>query len=187
MNKIITHFGWTRTALITPVTMLITSVGFFSFLFFKDGLAGPVIAFTGLAPLSIAVFFGSAQNCLSKAAKYSVFDATKEMAFIPLGHECKLKGKAAIDGVGSRLGKSGGSLIHTGLLTIFTTLSASAPYVAAILMVVIVFWIYATRALGWQFKTLVASQETQSSDELHEREPTLSELKPVINRIPASS
>ena len=56
------------------------------------------------------------------------------MAFIPLGHECKLKGKAAIDGVGSRFGKSGGSMIHQGLLMIFGTVSMSAPYVAVILM-----------------------------------------------------
>ena len=70
------------------------------------------------------------------------------MAFIPLGHECKLKGKAAIDGVGSRFGKSGGSIIHQGLLMIFGTVSMSAPYVAAILLLVIVGWMYAVRSLG---------------------------------------
>ena len=90
--------------------MLITSAGFFGFMFFKDNMSDAVVALTGTTPLAIAVFFGSAQNCLSKAAKYSFFDTTKEMAFIPLGHESKLKGKAAIDGVGSRIGKSGGSL-----------------------------------------------------------------------------
>ena len=91
-----------------------------------------------MAPLALVVFFGGAQNCLSKAAKYSVFDATKEMAFIPLDHDVKLKGKAAIDGVGSRLGKSGGSLIHQGLLMMFGSLSLSSPYVAVILMVFII-------------------------------------------------
>lgn len=162
MAKIITRFGWTKTALITPVIMLITCIGFFLFLFFRDHLAGIVVTLTGTTPLAIAVFFGGAQNCLSKAAKYSVFDATKEMAYIPLSHDSKLKGKAAIDGVGSRFGKSGGSLIHQGLLLIFHTLSASAPYVAAILMTVIFFWIGAARSLGRQFSALVAASNPSS-------------------------
>ena len=119
------------------------------------------LALTGFAPLTISVFFGFAQNCLSKAAKYSVFDATKEMAFIPLDHDLKLKGKAAIDGVGSRLGKSGGSLIHQGLLMIFGTFTGSAPFVAGILMGVIAIWITATRALGKQFGSLTHTEEEE--------------------------
>jgi ATP:ADP antiporter, AAA family len=161
MAKLISRFGWTKIALITPVVMLITCTGFFSFLFLKDHLAW-VVALTGTTPLAIAVFFGGAQNCLSKAAKYSVFDTTKEMSFIPLSHECKLKGKAAIDGVGSRFGKSGGSLIHQGLLAVFSTLSASAPYVAGILMAVIFFWIGAVKSLGKQFSALVALTNPKS-------------------------
>lgn len=162
MTSLLNRFGWTRTALITPVILLITSIGFFSFMFFKDNLTDFVMALTGTTPLAIAAFIGAAQNCLSKASKYSVFDGTKEMAFIPLSHECKLKGKAAIDGVGSRFGKSGGSMIHQGLLMIFTTVSASAPYVAGALLIVIACWIYATRLLGKQFNTLVATQHQEA-------------------------
>ena len=94
---------------------------------FRNDLSDFVYLLTGTTPLAIAVFFGAAQVCTSKACKYSIFDSTKEMAFIPLGHECKLKGKAAIDGVGSRFGKSGGSMIHQGLLMFFGTVSMSAP------------------------------------------------------------
>lgn len=154
MAYIIGKLGWTRTALITPVVMLITCGGFFAFLLFQDHLGGAALALTGFTPLAISVFFGFAQNCLSKAAKYSVFDATKEMAFIPLDHELKLKGKAAIDGVGSRLGKSGGSLIHQSLLVLFATFTGSAPYVAVILIGVIFVWITTTRALGKEFNNV---------------------------------
>lgn len=162
MARIIDRFGWTRTALITPVIMLITSAGFFSFMFFQDYLGGETLSFIGTTPLVIAVFFGAAQNCLSKAMKYSVFDSTKEMAFIPLSHESKLKGKAAIDGIGSRMGKSGGSLIHTALLMILGSLAASAPYVAGILTGVIGLWILATRSLGKQFNALATTEKAPS-------------------------
>jgi AAA family ATP:ADP antiporter len=134
--------------------MLISGIGFFTLLLFKDTLPLDALLF-GTTPLAAIVFIGGAQNCMSKGCKYSVFDATKEMAFIPLDRDFKLKGKAAIDGVGSRFGKSGGSLLHQGLLLIFTTLSASAPYVAAILLVVIIAWIYAVRSLGVQLHELV--------------------------------
>lgn len=166
MSKLISRFGWTRTALITPVIMLVTSIGFFVFMLFRYDLADPVYILFGVTPLAIAVFFGASQVCMSKACKYSVFDSTKEMAFIPLGHECKLKGKMAIDGVGSRLGKSGGSLIHQGLLMIFATVSASGPYVALVVIGVIVVWIIATRSLGKQFTALIGDQAREDIGEL---------------------
>ena len=146
--------GWTFTALITPVILLLTSIGFFTFFFVQN--ASPTLVFSslGLTPLAIVAFFGSAQNILSRGAKYSVFDATKEMAFVPLNPESKLVGKAAIDGICSRLGKSGGSVVHQGFLILFSSITASAPYVAAVLFGVIIIWVVAVRLLGRQFNEL---------------------------------
>lgn len=144
-------FGWTFTAFITPGILLITSIGFFGFFFIKDQPVPVVPLIQGMTPLALVVFFGSAQNILSRAAKYTVFDATKEMAFVPLSAQCKLKGKAAIDGVCSRFGKSGGSAIHATLLMSFASFTESAPYVAAILLTVLLVWIGAIRILGRKF------------------------------------
>lgn len=152
-------FGWTFTAMLTPTILFLTSLGFFGFFFFKPYLADMTLSLLGASPLAVIVFFGSAQNILSRAAKYTVFDATKEMAFVPLGSECKLKGKAVIDGVGSRLGKSGGSFIHQSLLLTFATITASAPYVAGCLLAAIVVWMGAVRVLGKQFTTLTSPKQ----------------------------
>ena len=148
--------GWTFTAMITPLILLVTCLGFFAFFFAKGEMADMVITLFGTTPLAIVVFFGSAQNILSRAAKYSVFDATKEMAFVPLSSENQLKGKPVIDGICSRLGKSGGSVIHQGLLFSVSTITASAPYVAAVLISVIGVWIVAVRVLGRQFVQLTS-------------------------------
>ncbi len=150
-------FGWTATALITPAILLITSVGFFGFFFLK-GSPELTLAFAGISPLTLVVFFGTLQNCCSRAAKYTVFDATKEMVFIPLSQEEKIKGKAAIDGICNRLGKSGGSVIYQFLLVIFSTISACAPYVAVILFSIIGMWIMAVRSLGKQFHEKIQPQ-----------------------------
>ncbi len=136
MVGIINRCGWVKTALITPTVLFITTTLFFSSMF------------VGAAPIGLAVLLGSCQNIFTKAAKYTLFDTTKEMAFIPLAPDVKLKGKAAIDGIGSRLGKSGGSLLHQALLIIFGTISSSTPAVACILLAVLAFWIYGVRLLG---------------------------------------
>jgi AAA family ATP:ADP antiporter len=136
--------------------LLITSIGFFAFFFAKGDMADIVIQLFGATPLAIVVFFGSAQNILSRAAKYTVFDVTKEMAFVPLTPEDQLKGKPIVDGICSRLGKSGGSVIHQGLLVTFSTITASAPYVAGVLLSIIGVWIGATRVLGKKFTALTS-------------------------------
>lgn len=150
----IRFFGWRFTALLTPVVLLLTSLGFFGFMLLQDSFSLTSFTAIGASGLAIAVAFGSAQNIMSRAAKYSVFDATKEMAFVPLSPDLKIKGKAAIDGVGSRLGKSGGSLIHQTLLLTFANLSATAPYVAGFLFAAIGIWLAATWVLGRKFNEM---------------------------------
>ena len=145
--------GWGFAAMITPVVLLITGAGFFGFIVFKENLAG-YIAALGSTPLALAVLFGTIQNIMSKSAKYSLFDPTKEMAYIPLDQESKVKGKAAIDVVGARLGKSGGSLVQQGLVVTFGSIAAITPYVAVILFGIIFAWILAVKSLSKQFNQL---------------------------------
>ena len=159
-GNVIRKFGWTKAALITPVVLLITGAGFFAFVIFRDSLSS-VIALMGTTPLLLAVIFGTAQNIMSKSAKYSLFDPTKEMAYIPLDQESKVKGKAAIDVVGARLGKSGGSLLQQGLIVAFGSLSAITPYVAGVLFAIIFAWIGASKSLGKQFTALNAEKDQQ--------------------------
>lgn len=146
-SNILRKFGWAVTAYITPVVLLITGIGFFTFIIFKEPLS-PLLHDLGLSPLLIAVMFGTAQNVMSKAAKYSLFDPTKEMAYIPLDQESKVKGKAAIDTVGARLGKAGGSSIQLGLITLFGSLTAVTPHIAIILLFIIAAWLWAVKQLN---------------------------------------
>lgn len=150
-SNVIRRFGWTKGALITPVVLAITGIGFFSFVLFKHQLAG-MVTFFGSTPLMLAVIIGAIQNIMSKSSKYSLFDPTKEMAYIPLDQEAKVKGKAAIDVVGARLGKAGGALIQQGLIIWVGSLLASTPFNAAILLVIIFAWIISAKKLGKLFQ-----------------------------------
>jgi AAA family ATP:ADP antiporter len=141
-GNVIRRFGWGKAALVTPVVLLITGIGFFALVLFRDNLGG-VIAALGTTPLMLAVVIGMLQNIMSKSCKYSLFDPTKEMAYIPLDQEQKVKGKAAIDVVGARLGKSGGSFIQQGLLVAFGSMAAITPYLGGVLIVTIIIWMIA--------------------------------------------
>jgi AAA family ATP:ADP antiporter len=150
--------GWKFSALVTPTVLLITGVAFFAFIIFRDRWENIIFSTFGTTTLWMAVLFGMAQNIMSKSCKYSLFDPTKEMAYIPLDQEQKVKGKAAVDVVGARLGKSGGSMIQQGLIVYFGTVAAYTPYVAGALLVCIIAWMYTVTVLNKQFLNLTASK-----------------------------
>lgn len=170
---IIRKKGWGFAAMITPIVLLVTGALFFAFVIFRDQL-GYYIAALGTTPLFLAVLFGMMQNIMSKSTKYSLFDPTKEMAYIPLDQEQKVKGKAAIDVVGARLGKSGGSLIQQGLLVVFTTIAAITPYVAIAMVICIAAWMFAVRSLAKQFNALTGDKKADKEPKL-EAQPVLAE------------
>jgi len=111
-SNILRRVTWTVAALLTPLMIIITGLGFFGFIVFEDQLSF-VAVFFGTGPLALAVYTGLVQNVLSKATKYSLFDSTKEMSYIPLDDEMKSKGKAAVDVIGGRFGKAGGGVIQS--------------------------------------------------------------------------
>ncbi|KAL3528828.1 hypothetical protein ACH5RR_008150 [Cinchona calisaya] len=157
-------YGWGVAATITPAVLLLTGVGFFSLILFGDPF-GPALAKFGLTPLLAAVFVGAMQNIFSKSAKYSLFDPCKEMAYIPLDEETKIKGKAAIDVVCNPLGKSGGALIQQFMILSFGSLANSTPYLGGILLIIVGAWLAAARSLDGQFTALRREEELEKEME----------------------
>ena len=153
-------YGWGVAAKITPTVLLITGVGFFSLILFGDPLA-PALASFGITPLLAAVYVGAMQNIFSKSAKYSLFDPCKEMAYIPLDEDTKVKGKAAIDVVCNPLGKSGGALIQQFMILTFGSLANSTPYLGGVLLVIVLGWLTAARSLDKQFTALRREEELE--------------------------
>ena len=163
-GNVIRRLGWTAGALSTPIMLSLTGLAFFAFVIFREQLGGMVMAL-GTTPLMLACIFGAAQNVLSKSSKYSLFDPTKEMAYIPLDQEQKVKGKAAIDVVGARLGKSGGALIQQLLIIVCGSVAAITPYVALLLLGFIGIWLLSAKALGKQFNALQAKKAATATTE----------------------
>lgn len=162
-GNVIRVLGWTKSALIAPALTLITGVLFFAAMLIPNENLLGISVTLGTSPVALAVMLGSLQNCLLRGTKYSLVDATKELAFIPLNQESKMKGKAAIDGVGSRLGKSGGALMYQFLLIAFGSIVGSIHIVALLLLMAIIGWIVAVRFLGRQFNQLTTESTEDST------------------------
>jgi AAA family ATP:ADP antiporter len=159
--NILRRCSWFSSAVLTPVMMVVSGLIFFGFIVFKDELA-PTAEFFGTSALGVVVFVGLWQNVLSKGVKYSLFDPTKEMSYIPLDDELKFKGKAAVDVIGGRAGKSGGALIQFLLLNVIfvgSSLVELAPTIALIFVVIMALWFIAVKGLNKEFLKLSSSQE----------------------------
>jgi ATP:ADP antiporter, AAA family len=167
-SLMVSRLGWTFTALLTPAIMTVMAIGFFTFLFCGDALSAFALTLFGASPFALTVYFGSLQNCLSKAGKYSVFDASKELAFLPLDSDSKLKGKAAIDGLGSGIGKSGASITYQGLIIMLGSVAMSTPYISVILFVVLSSWIASVFTVGKLFKKMSSKEPVLASSNMAE-------------------
>ncbi|KIJ88793.1 NTP/NDP exchange transporter Tlc4 [Rickettsia asembonensis] len=156
-SNIVRRLGWFTAAVITPLIVFITGILFFAVNNF-EGFAGLIIAnFILTDPTLIAITIGAIQNVLSKSSKYTLFDSTKEMAYVPLDPEIKIKGKAAADIIGTKLGKSGSAFLQSLVFIILP--SASYQSISICLMIIFIItcltWLWTTKELNKEYKNSI--------------------------------
>ena len=148
-SNILRKVSWAKAAIITPMLIMVGGVMFFLFIFARD-LMSDLLVTLSTNPVTAATFVGAFIVIVSKAVKYSLFDPTKEMAYIPLDDELKVKGKAAVDVIGGRAGKAGGAAVQSALLMIYATKDVVqiAPIAFITFVIVAIFWLFAVGKLG---------------------------------------
>ncbi|MEQ9115413.1 MAG: Npt1/Npt2 family nucleotide transporter [Rickettsiales bacterium] len=148
------RFSWSKGAIITPLIIFFTGLGFFSFVVFDELVFSYVAIFMMINPVFIAVYIGTIQNVLSKGIKYAFFDPTKEMAYIPIDDELKTKGKAAVDVVGARLAKSFGAFIQASIFSVFPSANYNeiTPYLMVVFVIICFVWLLDVNFLNREYK-----------------------------------
>ncbi len=172
-SEIINVFGWRWTAMIPPVTMGVLAVAFFA----------AVIAGEDQIPLAQVLLIGTVQNVANKVTKYSLFDPCKEMAYIPLGPEAKVKGKAAVDVLGARLGRSMGSATQQLLVFLVGGATGSilncAPYIGACYVTAIAMWSNAVSVLGRLFDSTDNTPKVDNTKKLEQIGEAITIIKSI--------
>jgi ATP:ADP antiporter, AAA family len=160
-------FGWYKSAVLVPLVLMAASLVFFGVIIYGNMMpAGePVMILFGLPVTAVylAAQIGTWSGAFTKASKYSLFDSTKEMAYIPLDDELRSKGKAAVDVTGGRMGKSGGSATIFALKTLMpnASLPSLAPYLAGLSLVIITGWIICVGKLNKSLNKLNGEAEAE--------------------------
>jgi AAA family ATP:ADP antiporter len=163
-NNILRRFTWKQAAIITPIMVLVTSSIFF-FVVWQGTAHDPFTPIMGITMVMVAVITGQIQNVLSKGTKYSLFDSTKQMAYIPLDEELKVKGQAAVEVIGGRAGKSGGAVIQSTLLAVIggsVSLASLSYILGPIVIVICLAWVFSVTALSKRFTALTQSKEKEA-------------------------
>lgn len=164
-SNILRMFSWTTAALLTPTMFAITAFLFFMFILGSQGSEAAFLTtwMTVSAALYWAVMIGAVQNILSKATKYSLFDSTQKMAYMPLDEELKTKGMSAVEVIGGRFGKMGGGVINSTLLMIFpgATILSLTPTIGILCGVIVVIWFVAVLSLGKEYQEALAIRQAE--------------------------
>lgn len=184
-NNILRKLSWTKAAILTPIMVLLTSSIFFFFVW-NGNKSTPFAPLMGTTVVLVAVMVGQIQNVLSKGTKYSLFDSTKQMAYIPLDQEAKVKGQGAVEVIGGRAGKSGGAFIQSTLLAVIggSVSLASLTYILGPLVIgICAVWAFSTLSLGKRFNALVASKEAERAEE----KAAAAAAQPVVEKVAVTS
>lgn len=153
-SSILRRTSWLSAAAITPLFMIAGGILFFAFILFKDSTGHILERFLAhddaRNAIVAATFLGFGVVVMAKSVKYTLFDPTKEMAYIPLNEELRSKGKAAVDVIGGRAGKSGGAIVQSGLLILWHTkdVLTIAPVTFWVFLATMVLWLFAVKGLS---------------------------------------
>lgn len=150
-GRFLRKFGWKTTAKVAPITIG-TMGGMFLLMSYARNNIPFLQDFIGSNFITYIAIFGGIQNLFTKVMKYVFFDKIIQIAYIPLDPKIKVKGKTAIDILGSNLGKAGSSWIQIGLLGLLNTngLQSISLILFAFLLVIITFWYRAINSIGKQ-------------------------------------
>lgn len=144
---------WRTSAVITPMMFLIFGGLFFALVLYRQFISSQIF---GMSALIVGVWFGVITDALLKSVKYSLFDTTKSMAYIPLDDDTKTKGQAAVEVICGRAGKAGASVIQQVMFAIVPGIMNHLVSFACLFMVTVIAWISSVLGLSRKYEAKVA-------------------------------
>ena len=164
--------SWKVRALFTPIASLVSTVIFYIF-FKKMNLLTPFSDKFGISIMLTFVLFGLGILVFIKSSKYIFFDTSKEQAYIPLDENEKVNGKAAIDAIGSRLGKGLSSVMISLVLgPLFGGLQGIAGVTFILIFFVIALWLFSVIGLSPLYEQKILEKEKEKDEEMKKSKET---------------
>lgn len=162
LNKaMLARFGWFFATASVPLLLFFSSFLFFGLIVFESYIPSWVLC--GFTASAFAMKVGFYQDNLTKSGRYAILDTNIQMVYLPLDDELKLKGKAAVDIIGSRVGKSMGSFLESSLSMLFRGADqlALAPIFMPFVLISCGLWAYAVFYLSNVYKALLKEKYSE--------------------------
>ena len=173
--------SWKVRALFTPIASLVSTIVFYIF-FKKMDLLAPLSDKFGCSLMLTFVLFGMGILVFIKSSKYIFFDTSKEQAYIPLDEESKVNGKAAIDAIGSRLGKGLSSVMISLILgPLFGGLQGITGVTFILIFFVIALWLISVIGLSPLYEQKVLEKEKEKEEEIKKTKETVKNSEGSVN------
>ncbi len=131
-------YRWMVASLVTPVCLLVMEGAFF-FALWHPSLS---------VQLPVLVGIGSLMFCMARAAKYTLFDTSKEISFLLLPPLEKMQGKLVIDGMCARIGRGSASFLSLMLIQVCGSVLATVPVAGGLALCISASCVVATSRLG---------------------------------------
>ena len=155
---IFSSVGWIGAAGMTPMILtfggavffigaIIVHAPFSSWASYFGALRQPTAVVDGMLLWALAIG-GGALYVFFRASKYALLKPAEEMVYIGLTAEERSKGKAAIDVVGTQVGKSGGSIVQQVLIALFLNINGCLPFMFIGFIGMVRLWNLCIRDLG---------------------------------------
>lgn len=141
---------WRQAASVNPILMLYGGSLFFLSMIFSQGFMGfQLEAAMAQGFQGGIILAGTALYIFGRASKFSLLKPAEEMVYIKLDENSRRSGKAAIDVVGSQVGKSLSSLLQQVFLIFgHGKITRTYPMMAALLFIVGNIWMHAVKKLA---------------------------------------
>lgn len=138
---------WVIAALATPICLFITEGAFFVFLR-GQSFSHSWFHWSEAEWIGVVIALGSIQYCLCRSTKYTLFDASKEIAFVLMPTAQKMKGKLVVDGLCSRVGRGSASVLSICFIQMCGGVIASALITGVVALGLAWSWIMTTFKLA---------------------------------------
>lgn len=153
--NILRRCKWRTSALATPMILLTLGSAFLGLVLWGEKVSPQLLGFN---VLGLAVAFGISVDALSKSSKFSLFDTTKSMAYLPLDEDTKIKGQAAVEVIAGRFGKVGAAAIQyvlLGIVNVGGKLSSHLFVIIPVFLATIFGWISSVFKLSDKYEKAV--------------------------------
>lgn len=157
-TPLLRKFGWKVTKLVCIALLFFSALPFLLLdLALLESTIPLALSSLFQSPLWVAAALGSVHVVVSRSTKYTLGATTKELAFIPLSSEEKLRGKGVIDGIISRIGKVGGSVTYQFLLLFLPSIHACTPWICGVIGALCLLMTALTFIIARRFEAMTSS------------------------------